>query len=48
MTVDGSSKGSPAGGIAVVILAEKVSGGSGDFSVILSGARSPEKDGLRR
>jgi hypothetical protein len=48
MTVDGSSKGSPAGGIAVVILAEKVTGSPGDLSVILSGTRSPEKDGLRR
>jgi len=48
MTVDGSSKDSPAGGIAVVILAEKVAGSPGDFAGILSGARSPEKDGLRR
>jgi hypothetical protein len=48
MIVDGSSNDSPAGGIAVVILAEKVVGGPGDFSITVAGARFPEKDGTWR
>jgi hypothetical protein len=48
MIVDGSSNDSPAGGISVVILAEKFVGGPGDFSITVAGARIAEKYGTWR
>jgi hypothetical protein len=48
MIVNESSNDSPAGGIVVVILAKKVAGSPGDFSIVIAGASSPAEDGFWR